>query len=623
APLAAAEAELNRHEAEAGTLERILAGASGRKFAPVVDRIKVAPGFEAALGAALGDDLEASLDAAAPARWTHLAGADAVEPLPDGADPLSARVEAPAELARRLARVGLVSRERGAALQARLSPGQRLVSREGDLWRWDGFTATAEAPTAATERLAQKNRLEAVLTEAALARATVGVLKETLAAAATSLADAVAAERARREAARAARTAEAEARAALARAERRQSEALARKEALDANGARLAAGIEEARAEVARAEAALAEAADPTDLQQRITVLRTEVANDRAGAAEARATADGLAREAGLRQQRLAAIERERSAWQARIANSQAHVATLAERRAAAAAEHEALAAAPDEFDEKRRALDASLGTAGATRRDAADRLAEAETGLAAADRAAREALAALSEAREGQARAEERLSAALERVREVEARIVETLEVEPGAVAALAGLGAEATLPPTAAVEDRLERLRQERERLGSVNLRAEDEVREIAERRDALVSERDDLVEAIRRLRQAIGSLNREGRERLLAAFEEVNGHFRDLFQKLFGGGTAELMLTESDDPLEAGLEIVARPPGKKPQTMTLLSGGEQALTAMSLIFAVFLTNPAPICVLDEVDAPLDDANVERFCNLVDEMT
>ncbi len=186
-----------------------------------------------------------------------------------------------------------------------------------------------------------------------------------------------------------------------------------------------------------------------------------------------------------------------------------------------------------------------------------------------------------------------------------------------------IAELKPGAPLPDLGDIEARLERYRQERERLGGVNLRAEEEANETAARRDALVAERDDLVAAIHRLRQGIGSLNREGRERLLAAFGTVNGHFQRLFTHLFGGGEAELQLTESDDPLEAGLEIVARPPGKKPQIMTLLSGGEQALTALSLIFAVFLTNPAPICVLDEVDAPLDDANVERFCNLLDEMT
>jgi chromosome segregation protein len=153
-------------------------------------------------------------------------------------------------------------------------------------------------------------------------------------------------------------------------------------------------------------------------------------------------------------------------------------------------------------------------------------------------------------------------------------------------------------------------------------VNLRAEEELREVEAQHTTLTAERDDLVEAIKRLRQGIQSLNREARERLSASFEVVNGHFKQRFTTLFGGGEAELKLVESEDPLEAGLDIYARPPGKKLQTLSLLSGGEQALTALALIFAVFLTNPAPICVLDEVDAPLDDHNVERFCDLLDEM-
>ena len=195
-------------------------------------------------------------------------------------------------------------------------------------------------------------------------------------------------------------------------------------------------------------------------------------------------------------------------------------------------------------------------------------------------------------------------------------------LEVAPHEAFRLTGLAPDAELPEPVSVERALERLKIERERLGAVNLRAEEEQAELSGKLEELVRERDDILDAIRKLRGAIQSLNREGRERLLAAFDEVNEQFQRLFVHLFGGGMAELQLIESDDPLEAGLEILARPPGKKPQTMTLLSGGEQALTAMALIFAVFLTNPAPICVLDEVDAPLDDHNVERFCNLMEEM-
>jgi chromosome segregation protein len=196
-------------------------------------------------------------------------------------------------------------------------------------------------------------------------------------------------------------------------------------------------------------------------------------------------------------------------------------------------------------------------------------------------------------------------------------------LEVEPDAVAQLAGIEPDTQLPDVLAVEADLEKLRRDRERLGAVNLRAEEELREVETQHASLTAERDDLVEAIKRLRQGIQNLNKEARERLLASFEVVNGHFQRLFTGLFGGGTAELQLIESDDPLEAGLEILAKPPGKKPQTLSLLSGGEHALTALALIFAVFLTNPAPICVLDEVDAPLDDSNVERFCDLLHEMT
>jgi len=254
--------------------------------------------------------------------------------------------------------------------------------------------------------------------------------------------------------------------------------------------------------------------------------------------------------------------------------------------------------------------------------RNASDARQNGETILATADREARAAIEAMSIAREDKARAETRVEVASVRLESVVKTAVTDLECEPAGLAALAGVKPQDDRPPAAHTAAKLESLRGDRERLGAVNLRAEEELAAIEEQRSTLDKEREDLTEAIRRLRQAINSLNKEGRERLLAAFTAVNTHFKDLFTTLFGGGNAELQLVESDDPLEAGLEILARPPGKKPQVMTLLSGGEQALTALSLIFAVFLTNPSPICVLDECDAPLDDANVERFCDLLDEM-
>jgi chromosome segregation protein len=238
-------------------------------------------------------------------------------------------------------------------------------------------------------------------------------------------------------------------------------------------------------------------------------------------------------------------------------------------------------------------------------RRVAADALAAAENVMAETDRAAKISLEALSAAREACARAEERMDSAKRRLADIEREIHDMLEVAPQAVAGLAELEPGAELPPLAEIEENLEKLRRDRERLGAVNLRAEEELREVEAQHTSLTTERDDLVEAIKRLRQGIQSLNREARERLLTSFETVNGHFKRLFVELFGGGEAALHLIESDDPLEAGLEIIAKPPGKKPQTLSLLSGGEQALTAL------------------EVDAPLDDHNVERFCTLLHEMT
>jgi chromosome segregation protein len=214
--------------------------------------------------------------------------------------------------------------------------------------------------------------------------------------------------------------------------------------------------------------------------------------------------------------------------------------------------------------------------------------------------------------------RADAARDAARARAEDARARIAERL-----------GEATELPIPaeaPSEGAEDRArrkaERLAREREQIGAVNLRAETELAEVEARLGTLDAEREEVAGAIAKLRGSIGHLNREGRERLRASFERVDQGFRALFGRLFGGGRAHLALVGSDDPLEAGLEIYAEPPGKKLSALSLLSGGEQALTALSLIFAVFRCHPAPVCVLDEVDAPLDDANVERLCDLLDAM-
>jgi chromosome segregation protein len=622
-PLAEAERTVQRLETEAKTLMKLLAVETKNLWPPVIDDISVEKGYEIALGAALGDDLDAPVDQTSAMRWMGANRDPSDPPLPEGAEPLARHVQAPPELARRLAQIGVIERSDAARLVGLLRPGQRLVSRDGDLWRWDGFAADAHAPTGAARRLAQRSRLADIDSELVAARAAVEAGRKAAETAQSELTAAAAAEAAARERWRTAQREADNARDLYAAAERDVARNAARISALTEAKSRLAAGRDEARAAAREAESALAQLPPLADLEHQLAAVHTDIEAKRAQLAEVRAEAQALARETDLAERRLGAIAGERQAWSERRDSAIAQIATIEARSRQAKEEHASLAQAPAAFAERRSVLISEIEAAEAQRRAASDRLAEAENALADCERAVRAALEALGAAREEAARAEERVGAAKRRLSDVGHEIREMLEVEPGALAELAGIKPDALLPDVAAVEAELDRLRRDRERLGAVNLRAEEELREIESQHATLTAERDDLVEAIKRLRQGILSLNREARERLLASFATVNGHFQRLFTELFGGGTAELQLIEHDDPLEAGLEIYAKPPGKKPATLSLLSGGEQALTALALIFAVFLTNPAPICVLDEVDAPLDDANVERFCDLLDEMT
>jgi len=622
-PLAEAERRAQRLDTEAKTLAKLLHVETKNLWPAVIDQLTVEKGYEAALGAALGDDLEAPVEPSAPMRW---AGAD-IDPadpvLPGNALPLSQFVTAPHELARRLAQIGVIERENAPSLTPLLKPGQRLVSREGDLWRWDGFAVAANAPTGAARRLAGKNRLADIEAELLAARGDVESQRQAVENAEAEVAAASEEETAARSRWRELQREADAARDRHATAERELSRSAAKRSALAEAQTRIEANREEATAARSGAEHALAELSSAQGIEVELAQVRGDIEHHRGHLAEVRAEAQALTREAELAERRLAQIAEERAGWSRRQSGAATQLAMLNERSEEARDERVSLEGAPTAFAEKRHALIGEVENAETGRRAAADQLAAAENALAEADRDARAALEAMSGAREEAARAEERFGGAKRRLADIAHEIREMLEVEPGAIAELAELKPDAPLPEVEEIEKTLDRIRRERERLGAVNLRAEEELAEVETQHGNLARERDDLVEAIKRLRQGIQNLNREARERLLASFDVVKSHFERLFARLFGGGTAELQLIESDDPLEAGLEIVARPPGKKPATLSLLSGGEQALTALALIFAVFLTNPAPICVLDEVDAPLDDHNIERFCDLLDEMT
>ena len=623
APLNEADKRVQRLETEARTISKLVNGETKNLWPPIIDGVTVAKGYEKALGAALGDDLDAPVDPSAPLRWTNSGVTEGDPALPAGVDSLAAHVEAPPELSRRLAQIGVVAKERGTELVSQLRTGQRLVSLEGDVWRWDGFVAAAHAPTGAARRLAERARLVDIESELEQARSEAAAKRQALETAEAELKAASASESAARDAWRAAQREADAARERHAATEREINRHAARKSALTEAHNRLAADRAEAQGAHETATAALDELPPSLDTETRLGAVRTDIDGHRQLAAQVRAEAQALAREAELADRRLQAILAEQNQWQSRKESAASQISTIEARITEVTAERAELENAPAIFAEKRRALISEIEAAESARRLAADALAAAENLMAETDRAAKASLEALSGAREACARAEERMDGAKRRLQDVEREIRDMLEVEPQAVAGLAEVSPESALPPLTEIEESLEKLRRDRDRLGAVNLRAEEELREVEAQHTSLTTERDDLVEAIKRLRQGIQSLNREARERLLTSFEVVNGHFKRLFTELFGGGEAALHLIESDDPLEAGLEIIAKPPGKKPQTLSLLSGGEQALTALALIFAVFLTNPSPICVLDEVDAPLDDHNVERFCNLLHEMT
>jgi chromosome segregation protein len=613
---AEAEGEVSALNAEMAALKRLVE--RGRDGGSVLDLVRVVRGYEAAFGAALGDDLRAGLA-------TDGSGWHALPPCEGQAmagDLLAAHVEAPDALARRLAQVALVADAATAAsLQQALRPGQRLVTREGDLFRWDGFRVMAgEASSGAALHLQKVNQLaeltgqaETAQSRAEVARMTHQVLRDRHAAATES-------EKRARDDRREAERGLSDAVRAVTRAESDLAMAQSRAESARAELARHRDDASDARARLVEAERTLAELPDRGAAAALVEHARTGVEAARIATMTRRSALDELRREAQARTRRLQEIAKEESGWRLRLEQAGSRAAELSARRDTAAGELEEAEAQPEILAERREVLTGTELQAGARLTHARAALSAADQALRLAAETERDAERAASEARETRAARAARSEAAVEAEAGARLRIQEEAEASPQAL--LESLGEVEDIAPDA-LEEQIQRLRQGRDALGAVNLRADEDKRELETERDRLAAERDDLTEAIRKLRQGIGSLNREGRERLLAAFDTVNANFTTLFTHLFGGGEARLVLVESDDPLEAGLEIMCQPPGKKLSTLSLLSGGEQTLTALALIFAVFLANPAPICVLDEVDAPLDDANVTRFCDLMDEMT
>jgi chromosome segregation protein len=605
--------------AEMQALAEVLAVRDGERWPPMIDALTAPPGLETALGAALGEELTSALDPAADRHWRELPPLTSTPPLPPGVTALLDMVEAPAALARSLSQIALVEDDQAALdCQADLAPGQILVSREGAIWRWDGYTVRAGTPTAAAVRLRQRNRLTA--------------LREALASAAPEAEQAATAQHAAEQEGQAAAREEQSARNVRREAEHRLEQAhaalmssrsqaatmAARLAAADERLARLDQEHQEAAATLDSARAAYAARPDLDGLRATVEQSRTGLADARSRESAALSARDTLAREHAIRADRRRAIASERNLWSERAREAEIRVADLEQRLDVSQAELAALEAAPAEAAARQEEALAALRMAESVHARASETLTEANGVAAEAETAARAAEVALGQRREAAVRAEGTAEQAAIAWATLAERIEERLGPDPG----LPEPPTDFTAETEARARGRFDRLIKEREAMGPVNLRAEAEAETIEQQLATIDKDRDDLATAIARLRGSIGNLNREGRERLNQVFQAIDQHFQQLFTRMFGGGRAHLALVGSDDPLQAGLEIYAQPPGKKLAALSLLSGGEQALTALSLIFAVFRCNPAPICVLDEVDAPLDDANVERFCLLLEDI-
>jgi len=616
----------NEFEAELTALQRLCEN-SGNDGATLLNDVQAESGFELALSRALGDSLLAGLDDAGDNYWVKIRNQHIMPDLPKGAEMLLPKVNAPEELHIALSQIAYVEdRAAGETLQEALSPGQSIVSRGGDYWRWDGYCVKAAAQDRNAIYLEQKNKLKSLGAQKAAiykaAEAAYGALQDMLARE-NALRSEIKEISAKREAKRQ-QLAGMNADIASMRERRaaQESERSALQQNIKTAGDDIAALEEQQKTDEVALESY--DAQQTENKQEQTEKLHETLLETRTAYQEALRAFDRFEQEHRTRKARMQAIADERVTAQNRLIRAKERLKTLKVREDDLSQRLRAMKDSFKEDPDQDQGLLDEIAALENTRNKAATKLQEAEDEVMETGRALKSAESDLAEIREERAAIQATLEAIQEQTRAKDTDIQANFEMPPAALKIHLAMAEDdleaAKLEPSRAQKDKLIR---ERDIIGAVNLRAEDEATELEKEVGGLLHERNDLSEAIAELRGGIQTINKEARERLLAAFEHVNAHFQELFGRLFEGGKAHLALVDAEDPLESGLEIFAQPPGKTLQSMTLLSGGEQTLAAIALLFAMFLTNPSPICVLDEIDAPLDDANVDRVCDLLEEIS
>ena len=618
-----AEGEAKAIRAEFAALERLIQKNSDER-PQIIDGVRVEAGFEKAFGAALSDDLKAPISHNKDETgWVHLSDYSSINSeLPNGVKSLSDVVKIPAVLNRRLEYVGLVDREQGDSLHEFLKPGQRLVSLEGDLWRWDGYKiCSKDTPSAAALQIQQVNTLKVLGAQIDILKNNIEVTRTKHEELVGKLSEVTEQEKIARQARRDADQFVNDTVKKLNRVESEESLIKAQLENHQISKRRFEEEAKQSEKQVELAKKTIVELDDLGAMREQVDDVKLTVEAARLTMMTKRSLHDEVRRDGEIQIKRAQEVQKEISGWSHRLETAEKRMAELIDRKNSSQWELEEASKTPSKIEDNRAKLISAISETEKKKAQKDDALSLAETELNKVLTEEREAERVASEAREDRARCDAKSEAARQNLQLASDRIREALGLSVENLLEEFKIDGE-NLPNADSLEVKVGQIKRQREALGSVNLRAEEDASEVEEEHKKLFAEKADLEQAIKTLRTGIASLNSEGRERLLTAFEQVNSNFSMLFKHLFGGGEANLEFVESDDPLEAGLEIMCQPPGKKLAVLSLLSGGEQTLTALALIFAVFLANPAPICVLDEVDAPLDDANVSKFCELLDEM-
>ncbi len=627
--LSAIEKEYAQICAEIKTLQTLFDSDNGESnFENVLTQIETHPGFEIALARALGDSLSASLDSNAPASWKAI-NTKSAHPLPSNIPALSQYVQAPQELHLALSQIGIVENfQAGDNAKNQLTPGQSLVSKDGIYWRWDGYHVQQHAADRNAIYLEQKSKLLALKKTELDIQSALTKHKELFTNAAQTLKsakdqrDLLAADTKEKE------QKLKEIRPALQKIKERSMRIEAEQKSASDQIITLLEDIKTTQATRDKDQDSLKalslDEQDTTKRNQDIEQLKQQLEQTKEQFQHAVRTFDQLTQAQSTRSARMQALADERISQKNRAIRSRERIRQIQSRQKELTEKLEILEKNPIVQSASSEDTLTTIAALEQKHKQAIERLNSCERDIEATRKALKQAEDILGQEREKRAGANAMLAAINEQLSAMEQTILERLEIRPQDIPQHAAIDLvqyqTGDLPK---LKEEKEKLARARESIGPVNLRAEDEALALEKELTTLLHERADLMQAIDELRGGISKINKEARQRLLIAFEQVDSHFQKLFERLFRGGKAHLKLIDSEDPLGAGLEIFAQPPGKALQSLSLLSGGEQTLASIALIFAMFLTNPSPICVLDEIDAPLDDSNVDRVCDLLDEIS